>query len=129
MGEDEVVLSSQVVSVTTTTTVKSKARARLDRLRAKFGDISNLENIMNITPKISEGADDDLVFCEKPEIGLSAGAEKLFQKFVTHSRAKGFHCQQNETEAVENIKIVTKKVGEDGVEVLCEEVITYTNNP
>ena len=67
-------------------TVKSTAQERLERLRKKFGDIagktlctssvpcvsktflfSGLENSMNITPKVSEGADDELVFCERGE--------------------------------------------------------------
>ena len=70
---------------------------------------------MNITPRVAEGADDELVFCEKGEFSLypnvffnilpknlcfeyslkkgeeklSDGAEKLFQKFITHAFAKG----------------------------------------
>ena len=43
---------------------------------------------MNITPRATEGPDDQLVLCEKPEEKLSAGAEKLFQKFITHAFAK-----------------------------------------
>ena len=39
---------------------------------------------------MAEGRDDDLVFTEREEeTKLSVGAEKLFQKFVTHAHAGG----------------------------------------
>ena len=81
---------------------------------------------MNITPRVAEGPDDQLVFCEKPEEKLSAGAEKLFQKFITHAFAKGRKADEEEKEkTVENVTIVTKKKAADGTEVLCQEVIQY----
>merc|ERR1712130_320154 len=49
--EEEIVLSSQVIS-RSTVTVKSSAQERLERLRKKFGDIAGLENSMNITPRV-----------------------------------------------------------------------------
>merc|ERR1719209_1774647 len=123
--EEEIILSSQVVS-RTTVTVKSSAQERLERLRKKFGDIAGLEKSMNITPRVAEGADDELVFCEKSEEKLSHGAEKLFQKFITHAFAKGRKVDEEEEErTVENVTIVTKKKAEDGTEVLCQEVIQY----
>merc|ERR1719209_1356031 len=123
--EEEIILSSQVVS-RTTMTVKSSAQERLERLRKKFGDIAGLEKSMNITPRVAEGADDELVFCEKSEEKLSHGAEKLFQKFITHAFAKGRKVDEEEEErTVENVTIVTKKKAEDGTEVLCQEVIQY----
>ena len=54
---------------------------------------------------------------------MSHGAEKLFQKFITHAFAKGRKVDEEEEErTVENVTIVTKKKGEDGTEVLCQEV-------
>merc|ERR1719209_2123306 len=102
--EEEIILSSQVVS-RTTVTVKSTAQERLERLRKKFGDIAGLENSMNITPKVAEGADDELVFCERGDEKLSDGAEKLFQKFITHAFAKGRKVDEEEEEerTVENV--------------------------
>ena len=71
--------------------MKSSAQERLERLRKKFGDVAGkpyrvynrfcvfhrllsivgLESSMNITPRVAEGADDELVFCEKGEFSLS----------------------------------------------------------
>ena len=68
--------------------MKSSAQERLERLRKKFGDVAGksfrslqsvlcisqtvsivgLESSMNITPRVAEGADDELVFCEKGEL-------------------------------------------------------------
>ena len=56
---------------------------------------------------------------------MSDGAEKLFQKFITHAFAKGRKVDEEEEEeerTVENVTIVTKKKAEDGTEVLCQEV-------
>ena len=55
---------------------------------------------------------------------MSNGAEKLFQKFITHAFAKGRKVDEEEEEerTVENVTILTKKKAEDGTEVLCQEV-------
>ena len=105
--------------------------------------VAGLEKSMNITPRVAEGADDELVFCEKSEFSLdtyfesvpqkhffqpgeeklSHGAEKLFQKFITHAFAKGRKVDEEEEErTVENVTIVSKKKAEDGTEILCQEV-------
>ena len=55
---------------------------------------------------------------------LSDGAEKLFQKFITHAFAKGRKVVAEEEER-KVVTIVTKKKAEDGTEVLCQEVIQY----
>ena len=52
--------------------------------------ISGLEKSMNITPRVADGPDDQLVFCEKTDAKLSDGAEKLFQKFVNYVSTKVF---------------------------------------
>ena len=136
----EAILMFQVVS-RTTMTAKSKAQERLERLRKKFGDlpgkkhsikrkadphirISGLEKSMNITPRVADGPDDQLVFCEKTDAKLSDGAEKLFQKFVTHAFARKGKKEEGEDgqKVVENVTIVTKKKAADGTEILCEEV-------
>ena len=63
---------------------------------------------------------------KKGEEKLSDGAEKLFQKFITHAFAKGRKVDAEEEErTVEKVTIVTKKKAEDGTEVLCQEVIQY----
>ena len=58
---------------------------------------------------------------------MSHGAEKLFQKFITHAFAKGRKVDEEEERTVENVTIVTKKKAEDGTEVLCQEVIHNPN--
>ena len=136
----EAILMFQVVS-RTIVTAKTKAQERLERLRKKFGDlpgkkhsireiadphvpISGLEKSMNITPRVADGPDDQLVFCEKTDAKLSDGAEKLFQKFVTHAFARKGKKEEGKDgeKVVENVTIVTKKKAADGTEILCEEV-------
>jgi len=105
----------------------SKAWARLEALKSKFGDLSSLEKTLEMTPTISKGADDDLIICETEKPALSTGAQKLFSRFVSHAKAcKGVQarsCKQ-EQRNIEQLTIVSKKVV-DGVEVLEEEKVDY----
>ena len=49
--------------------------------------ITGLENSMNITPKVAEGADDELVFCERGD----AKALSLFTGFGSSPKEISFH--------------------------------------
>ena len=70
------------------------------------------EKMLDINPQISQGLNDDLVFCEKRDKNLSDGAEKFFQRFVTHSLAKN---QVNKT----SVKKVEKVTIVNGCEEFC----------
>ena len=87
---------------------------------------------MNITPRVAEGADDELVFCEKGEFSLYPNVffnilpKKTCALNILSKKAKGRKVDAEEEErTVENVPIVTKKKAEDGTEVLCQEVIQY----
>ena len=116
--EDEVIPSSPAQPV-------SKAWARLQALKNKIGDSSNLEDTLQVTPKIGTNPDnDELVICEAgSEKSVSKGAQKLFEKFISHAKAGSDRSAAVTTE-VENVKIVSKKTV-DGREVLIEEIVEY----
>ena len=101
----------------------NRAWARLQAIKNKIGDNSDLEGTLNVTPRIGTNPDnDDLVICEPDsEKNVSKGAQKLIEKFFTHAKAGK---PAAETRKVENVKIVTKK-NVDGKEVLIEEIVQY----
>ena len=100
----------------------NKAWARIQALKNKVGDKSDLEKTLNITPKL-QGNCDEMVILEPEKPSISSGAQKLFEKFFKHSKASG-KKESEEAKQVEDIKIVTKKMI-DGKEVLLEEVVKY----
>ena len=101
----------------------NKAWARLQAIKNKIGDNSDLKGTLNVTPRIGTNPDnDDLVICEPDsEKNVSKGAQKLIEKFFTHAKAGK---PAADTKKVENVKIVTKK-NVDGKEVLVEEIVQY----
>jgi len=120
--DDEIVFSSQLPKDDKSTPT-NKAWSRLEALKSRFGDLSSLEKTLQMTPSISEGADDDLIICEIEKPSLSTGAQKLFSRFVSHAQAcKG--KDKEEDRGMENLTIVSKKIV-DGQEVLQEEVVEY----
>ena len=106
----------------------SKAWARLQALKNKLGDSSNLEDTLQVTPKIGTNPDnEELVICEAgSEKNVSKGAQKLIDKFISHAKA-GSDRSAAVTPEVENVKIVSKKTV-DGKEVLMEEIVEYKKN-
>ena len=116
--EDEVIPSSPAKPV-------SQAWARLQALKNKIGDSSNLEDTIQVTPKIGTNPDnDELVICEAgSEKNVSKGAQELIEKFISHAKA-GSDRPEAATPEVENVKIVSKKTV-DGREVLMEEIVEY----
>ena len=99
----------------------NKAWARLEALKKKIGDTSDLEKTLNTTPKIS-GSSEELIVLEPEAPKISVGAQKLFERFYKHATAG--KSSPREEKKVENVKIVTKKIV-DGKEVLVEEVVEY----
>ena len=99
----------------------NKAWARLEALKKKIGDTSDLEKTLSTTPKIS-GSSDELIVLEPEAPKISAGAQKLFERFYKHATAG--KSSPREEKKVENVKIVTKKIV-DGKEILVEEVVEY----
>jgi len=124
--DDEIIFTSQAPKDDKSTPT-NRAWSKLEALKSKFGDLSSLEKTLQMTPTISEGADDDLIICETEKPSLSTGAQKLFSRFVSHAKAcKGVQarsCKQQQRNQ-ENLTIVSKKIV-DGVEVLEEEIVEY----
>lgn len=124
--DDEIIFTSQAPKDDKSTPT-NKAWSKLEALKSKFGDLSSLEKTLQMTPTISDGADDDLIICETEKPSLSTGAQKLFSRFLSHAKAcKGVQarsCKQQQRN-MENLTIVSKKIV-DGVEVLEEEIVEY----
>jgi len=122
--DDEIIFNSQVPKDDKSTPT-NKAWSKLEALKSRFGDLSSLEKTLQMTPTISEGADDDLIICETEKPSLSTGAQKLFSRFFNHAKAcKGQNTSKKEEMSVENLTIVSKKIV-DGKEILSEDVVEY----
>ena len=122
LEEDDEIPSSQ-----TKLKPVNKAWARLQAIKNKIGDVSDIGNTLSVTPKIGLNPDnEDLVICEADsDRNVSKGAQKLIEKFLSHAKAGVSSTAENVE--VENVKIVTKKTV-DGKEVLREEVVQYKND-
>ena len=105
----------------------SKAWAKLQALKSKFGDSSSLDQTLNVKPTLSSGVDDDLIFNEDAEKSkLSTGAQKLFDTFFKHTKMTvQSKMNKDSEEPIDDIKIVSKKFV-DGKEILLEESIQYS---
>ena len=118
--DTEVIPSSPAVE----TKASSKAWARLQALKNKLGDTSDLEKTLQITPRLG-GSQEDLVVLGPEQPSVSKGAQKLIEKFYVHAKAsKGKDSPGQVANGVQNLKIVSKKVV-DGKEVLVEELLEY----
>jgi hypothetical protein len=118
--EDVTVLtSSQPAPPATTAESRLAAKLRLTD--------PSLEQTLNITPKLGSGnlQDDDFFTFSSPS--MSTGAQQLFERFVTHAKAKGppVHLAAAVRQQVEPLSILTKQVNSEGVEVLNKETILY----
>ena len=95
----------------------NKAWARLEALKKKIGDTSDLEKTLNTTPKIG-GCSDELIVLEPEPPKISAGAQKLFERFYKHATAGKSSPGQEKT--VENVKIVRSAQSVKSVSKVCE---------
>ena len=97
---------------------------RLQALKSRLGDTSDLEQTLNITPKL-QSTKEDLVIVEGEDVKVSTGAQKLIEKCYQHTRASPRNSPGQKKTKVENVKIVSKRMV-DGKEVLVEETVEYT---
>ena len=91
---------------------------RLQALKSRLGDTSDLEQTLNITPKL-QSTREDLVIVEGEESKVSTGAQKLIEKCYQHTKVSPRNSP-GQKKKVENVKIVSKRMV-DGKEVLVEE--------
>ena len=105
---------------------ESRLGSKMAAIKCRLADPS-LEQSLNITPRLGSGSMDNDDFFSPSGPSMSNGAQKLFQRFVTHARAKGppVHLAAAVNKPIESLNIITKQVNSDGVEVLGKETVLY----
>merc|ERR1711972_17232 len=104
--DESLILSSQAQDGSAKLS-NNKAWSRIQALKNKLGDKSDLESTLNITPRLRDSSDQMILLdgeeSEHPKV--STGAQKLIEKFYEHAKALKSNQKSDNVNLVEDVKI------------------------